>query len=470
MASRNENQERGTPRRPATCLDHSPAPKEHSPKACILGASLDVGNRGVLALGVAVARLLSRLSPSMDIVFHYGSRSGGSRRISQEGAPVTVRNCRMSLRSAPSEHILVILAFAILYRLGLPAPARRNAWLSSLIEADFIGDIRGGDSFSDIYGFWRFVLGSLPLLSVALVRRPYVMLPQTYGPFRWKVSRRLAGFMLRRASIVLTRDRNCERIVFELSGKAVHFCPDVAFALESTNPERVRIIPDGLPLGGESTCVGVNVSGLLYMGGYTQKNMFGLLSDYRETVDQLITAILTTTHADILLVPHVFGDEQEEEACLTAWRTHRLRHPGRVFALASPLNERELKWVIGKTDFFVGSRMHACIAALSQCVPTIGLAYSDKFLGVFESAGVGKSIVDLRTTPTNEVVARTLTAFARQSEAPGELESRIPGLQNAIAECFRGLLNLPSFHDCQQLRKSRQVLRTAGEDKDQPER
>ena len=55
-----------------------------------------------------------------------------------------------------------------------------------------------------------------------------------------------------------------------------------------------------------------------------------------------------------------------------------------------------MKTLIGKCDVFVGSRMHACIGAVSQCVPTVSLAYSDKFKGVMAPLGESSVVVDLR--------------------------------------------------------------------------
>ena len=260
----------------------------------MLGASLDVGNRGVRALGVSLAGLLARASSDVEIFFYLATSCGGVRHLVRAGdeLTVTVRNCRMSPRSRLSEHIVVILCLAILYRIGIRGPAIRNAWLRTLVEADFIGEIRGGDSFSDIYGFRRFFIGSLPLLSVILLGRPYVMLPQTYGPFRWRASRMLARFMMRRASKLLTRYCNCEAIVFDLCGRTPHFCPDVAFTLEPLEPSELRAGPHAASLNGNEPLVGINVSGLLYVGGYTRRNMFGLRSEYRELVHQLIGKIL----------------------------------------------------------------------------------------------------------------------------------------------------------------------------------
>jgi len=186
----------------------------------------------------------------------------------------------------------------------------------------------------------------------------------------------------------------------------------------------------------DSLVVGLNVSGLLYMGGYNGRNMFGLASGYRELIDQLTNELLRSTQATVLLVPHVFGSEREEEACASVLQSAGARFPGRVLAVQEALTESELKWVIGRTSIFVGSRMHACIAALSQCVPAIGLAYSDKFVGVFESAGVADSVVDLRKSSAADVVARTLAAVEQRKHLRQRLAARIPDIRNTVVTTF----------------------------------
>jgi len=429
----------------ATATDAAPraASEATAPKRiCIFGASLDVSNRGVLALGASVAQLFARVSPRAAIVFHYGNSAGGTRSLDTGSSrlDIIVQNCRMSPRSRPSEHILVILVLAFLYRVGIRGPAERNAWLRSLLRADLVGEICGGDSFSDIYGLRRFVSECLPLASAAILGRPYVMLPQTYGPFRRVTSRIVARWLLRRATALWTRDRHCESLVYDFCGRTPSFCPDVAFTMEATEPQSVPVSPPGLVLDPHEAVIGVNVSGLLYMGGYTGRNMFGLRSEYRETIDRLIELLLASTSAKVLLVPHEYGSENEVEACGAILESFRHRFPDRLFMVSAPLNERELKWIIGRTQFFIGSRMHACIAALSQHVPAVGLAYSDKFLGVFQSAGMGLGVIDLRTVDAKDAIAQTIARFEERLEFAERLREQMPAVRAQVMETFRTLL------------------------------
>lgn len=344
---------------------------------------------------------------------------------------------------------------SLAYRL-LPLPALRGAiinstpWVRTIAKADFVGDVRGGDSFSDIYGFREFVMGFLPALSVVLVKGSIVQFPQTYGPYKSRLARSMARFLLQRSSVIIARDKESMDVVQKLVGpnKAVLLSPDVAFSLESHLPKKIELDPPP-PGTMRPDIIGVNVNGLMYHGGYTRNNMFGLRLDYASFLRSIITALLREHPGELWLVPHTFAPDGNVESDPQASRKLRDALPtellARVRIVARDYDQHEIKGVIGNCDFFIGSRMHACIAALSQGIPCVAVAYSRKFKGVFDSVGMGDWVVDGRSTMNEEAVERVLELYHRRDDVRDELVAQGDQARVQLKEIFRKLVLFGQF-------------------------
>ena len=70
-------------------------------------------------------------------------------------------------------------------------------------------------------------------------------------------------------------------------------------------------------------------------------------------------------------------------------------------------NPVDIKKCISGMNIFIGSRMHATIAAFSSGVVTIPVAYSRKFEGVFNLIDY-EFTVDLQSLSTEEAVNKTI--------------------------------------------------------------
>lgn len=191
--------------------------------------------------------------------------------------------------------------------------------------------------------------------------------------------------------------------------------------------------------------MGLNVSGLLWNGGVERARSLGLRVDYRALVLRLIERLLEQDPAGLLLVPHVLATPGNEESDQHAAHEVRSELPerlrARVQVAAPPYSASEAKALIGSCSWFAGSRMHATIAGLSTGVPTVGLAYSYKFRGVFESAGVGEAALDLRALETEEAVDRTVALWSRRSELQRKQEEPRRRLRSAAASQVAEMLS-----------------------------
>jgi polysaccharide pyruvyl transferase WcaK-like protein len=123
-------------------------------------------------------------------------------------------------------------------------------------------------------------------------------------------------------------------------------------------------------------------------------------------------------------------------ACNELFQELQQSYPGRLFTLQSQYDEREVKHVIAQCDFFIGARMHACIAALSQCVPAAAMAYSDKFIGVLRSVGMQAAVVDLRSLSTDEVLAALGSIYDSREALKSVLRNHVPLVQQTVCDLF----------------------------------
>jgi polysaccharide pyruvyl transferase WcaK-like protein len=310
----------------------------------------------------------------------------------------------------------------------------------------------GGDSFSDIYGLERLLYVSLPQILALLMGKKLILLPQTIGPFRGRFSKSIARFILRRAERIYSRDYQGTKEVRNLLGRSqppdrVRFCYDVGFVLDPVAPATLEIT--GLPLAGDrrSPVVGLNVSGLLYGREYSRDNMFGLRVDYKKFIFGLIDFLITKRNASVLLVPHVFGasPESDQPVCAEVFSNLRDTYPGRLELLQGTYNQHEIKYVIGRCDFFIGSRMHACIAAISQCLPTVCVAYSDKFVGVMETLGIDSIVADARRMSEMEIYRTIASVFDDRDAIRRQLEREIPRVKASVLDLFQRGPNLEAM-------------------------
>ncbi|MFN7225593.1 MAG: polysaccharide pyruvyl transferase family protein, partial [Paracoccaceae bacterium] len=156
--------------------------------------------------------------------------------------------------------------------------------------------------------------------------RPFVVAPQTIGPFTKPVSRRLAALSLRLSRIVASRDRMSTEAAHALGRADVIEASDVALRLPYDAPG---------PRAPGPVRVGINVSGLLMAGGYTQKNMFGLTLDYPALMRSIIADFRARSDGcEIHLVPHVITGRGDVEDDLAACALLAAEFPGTILAPA----------------------------------------------------------------------------------------------------------------------------------------
>jgi polysaccharide pyruvyl transferase WcaK-like protein len=410
-----------------------------SQQVIFAGAAPDSGNLGVSALCYSVVDELLNIKPDLGItVLDYGNGFRGNAYQLRNGKSCNlmgVTPARNFLKPSAMSNVQFLSKTGLLLSQTSRVMKRAKAML----------DISGGDSFTDLYGPARFRARTFSKKYAAEFSVPLILLPQTYGPFVKPESIRLVKELMPRCALAYARDRYSFETMKELLG--ANFDPqrhklgvDAAFILHvqppdlSTEPELQAPQPKEV--------FGFNVSGLIFNDREEASSRYGISIDYPRAMKAIVEHVLKESDGEVWLIPHVLSKHKFDYES-DAYASTRLRESlapefrGRVRVLSGNYDQCTAKGFIGKTSWFCGMRMHATIAGLSTCVPTVNVAYSDKSLGVFESAGQGDKVLDARRMDTDDLIGKLKLLWQARDVTRRELQQAIPGVKQKAQEQMR---------------------------------
>ncbi len=263
-------------------------------------------------------------------------------------------------------------------------------------NVDYLFDNGAGDSFSDIYGIRRFIVQAFTKIYAILLNKKLILCPQTIGPFNSYIAQLIAKMIIKRSFLTFARDS----ISFEL-GKKFGDCKlstDVAL----TMPYQI------MSFDNQFIHVGLNVSGLLWHGGYTKDNQFGINHSYPEFIEEIIKFFLSIPSVKVHLVAHVVAPDSIEDDYAACEELHQKFND--LILAPRFTNPIEVKNYISGMDFFTGGRMHSTIAAFSTGVPVVPYAYSRKFQGLYNTFGYSH-ILEAKKLSLEEAIDYMKTSF-----------------------------------------------------------
>lgn len=277
-------------------------------------------------------------------------------------------------------------------------------FIKTLKECDIIFDVTMGDSFSDIYSKKYYDSLIIQKKLAEFFCKKYILLPQTYGPFYERNSAIKAKSVLRRATRIYCRDELSQKMLLDSFNVNSKLSSDMAFVLPYDKNAYTF---------SQRNKIGINISGLLYRGGFDSPNQFELKLDYKQLINQLIEAL--SVDYEVHLISHVIDlkeNAHDDDYCVCK-QLHET-FPNTILAPAfnSPI---EAKSYISNMNLFIGSRMHSTIAAFSSGVITIPISYSRKFEGLFGSLKY-PYVVNAREECTDSAFRKILNFIEKQDE------------------------------------------------------
>ena len=396
----------------------------------IVGGSLS-GNRGAEAMTTTAIRYLKRHFPDAEFVV-FSPYARADRPLASRYPDTTVADggpLALVSKFFPSSLLQRLLAPLGLRPSGIFRDTRRMARCAVVVDV-------AGVAFSDGRELY-LPFNVLTILAPIWFGVPVVKLAQALGPFRHRLNRALARWLLPRCHTVVARGRRTAENLAQIGITDAPVCPDVAFVLndvadvETLEPDlaaRLEFGTAGRPL------VGVCPSSVVFKACRRR----GI--DYAD-VNARFVEHLVARGFRVLLLAHSqrpgAASLKNNDLPVVRAIVERAEPSDQVATVAEELDSVALRKLIGRCDLFVASRFHSMVASLAMGVPTMVCGWGHKYREVLDEFGLGEFSFDC-----SELSLEALCEmFGRLAEHQGEVRAAIARALPSIMDRARSQLD-----------------------------
>ncbi len=271
---------------------------------------------------------------------------------------------------------------------------------------------------------------SLPYIFAAITRTPSIAFTQSYGPIDSPFARKFANFALRLCRVVMSRDDFSTAFLEKLiPQKTITQYPDIAFLLEAEEFSR--------RVGSDYVVVSLS-----------QKAVQGASKAQRETYMncmQWACEFFCSQSLQVVILPHVHkaGRPSDDDVLINRELYSRLKEKSTI--IDEELNPMQLKYIISRSQFLLGSRYHSLVASLSSCVPSLAVGWAEKYEGLFDLFDLKDFVLSVQSLDRSEFENKLCEALSKRDEIRAKLNQRISEVKRrAQSSVDRIIESLPS--------------------------
>lgn len=305
----------------------------------------------------------------------------------------------------------------------------------------------GTDDVSDTYGFLypvNFLYKGV--LIPAMMKKPVIANAAQIGPFSKNLKGKLLRFYVRivfnQTKLITLRDQYSKKnlIQMNIGRPPSYMVADPAFLLPLPSHDTIDQILtcEGIDVT-DKPIVGINLSALIFKYGNKQKSI-NKIEWYVDLMSQIVTHIIQELNANVVLLPHVFVKGNDDRIiCNKVFK--KITDKKNLFIINCEYTSEEFKAIIGKFDFFISSRMHPIIHAISMCTPVFGIDYNFKTEELMRLIGLGEAVCSISELTYEELIEKIDSAFYSREKMKKILEIQSKKLKELAYYNARIIMN-----------------------------
>lgn len=302
-----------------------------------------------------------------------------------------------------------------------------QAFFDAIKWADMVV-VSGGDILAD-YGEAAVKHYFFPIAVSIALDKPVYVFAQSISRYEDEKLGNFCKKYLDKAAIITVREKLSYDYLKELRVKSkVVQTADPAFLLNPCSMERLNEvrIKEGIQNQGKPL-IGISVSKTVTRWSGEEHGEFS--RSLAKGLDKLCEEY---NDCRFLFVPHVAyrNDQKNDDRVAGREIFEQVRNKGRIDLIEGDYSCEELKGLIGTCDIFIGARTHSTIAAVSQAVPTIALAYSTKAYGIMQDVlDRDKSVLDIKEFSAERFVDMVRNILSEREKVVESINGKLKNIK-----------------------------------------
>lgn len=329
-------------------------------------------------------------------------------------------------------------------------------WVKILLDCEYVINVSGdmwGDNAEHV-GHKRFLVDCLKMKAAQILHKKTILYAVTPGPFSDKEENRLAKEVFSKFDLVVIREKVSKNNLIKWGFPTEHvvWAPCPSFLFEANRKYDSKWI-QGIEKSHEKNrkVIGITFGGFnMPCGPY---DMWPRAEEQYQVYVELAEYVINILQADIVIFSHTNGFDLPPNFKLKCGRDYMIleqfyhilleknpKYEEHIKLINEPLLPCDIKKVIGELDMLITGRVHASVAATSQCIPTVyveydrRVIYSDKMTGFSAQLGMEEFVCSPQSLDMLKV--KVTECFQHLDDVKARLENVVPEIKKEARDAF----------------------------------
>lgn len=249
---------------------------------------------------------------------------------------------------------------------------------------------------------------------------PVFILPNSIGPLKNGLARKIVLRALRYAKVVYVRESTSLDFL-KSEGITALKSPDLGFYLKPSQRDfKSYLLEKGVAVG-QKKCIALTLRPYRFDG---KQNANELFDNYLSEIKKFITNSLSKG-MNVTLMAHTIGPSAHEDDSIPLLEIFNSMEANEnlVYLHDRNLNSEDLEKIYSYYDLVVGTRFHSVIFALNVNTPALAIAYGgNKAVGIMNDMGLSKFVVPIENPESNKLIDLTQNILDNTEEYISKIE------------------------------------------------